>query len=114
VGALKIWKYLSLPGFLRNGKGNQMNKFLVTLGLVGFVLATSVLFTHADESVGGKVQDAAGDASTSAKKTTRKAKQKVRKATGTDTVGKDVKDKANDVADDVSNTAKKTDRKLSN
>jgi hypothetical protein len=85
-----------------------MNKLLITFGLAGVIIATSVLFTaRADETIGGKVQDTAGDTSTSVKKTTRKAKKNIRKATGTDTVGKDIKDKANDAGDDISNTAKK-------
>jgi hypothetical protein len=91
-----------------------MNKFIVTFGLAGIISSTSILFLHADESVGGKVQDATGDATTSAKKTTRTAKRKVRKATGTDTVGKDMKDKVNDAGDDISNSAKKTGNKISN
>ena len=54
----------------------------------------------------------AGDAKTDAKKSTRKAKRHMRKATGNDNVGKDLKDAGNDASDDISNTAKKAKNKV--
>ncbi len=66
---------------------------------------------HADETVGGQVKDAAGDASIGMKKAGRSAKRGVRKATGNDTMGKDMKDKANDMKDDATNEVDKAKRK---
>jgi intein-encoded DNA endonuclease-like protein len=92
-----------------------MNKKVFALSMVG-ALALSLHLTsvRADESTTDRIKDAAGDQSTAAKKTVRKAKQSVRKEAGTDTAGKDVKDKANDAGDSISNEAKKDQRKLSN
>jgi hypothetical protein len=87
-----------------------INKLLI-VGLMLVLGGATGRSVFAEESAGNKVQDAAGDASAKTKKVVRKGKQKVRKAVGTDTMGKDIKDKVNDVGDDVSNEANKAKRK---
>jgi hypothetical protein len=67
--------------------------------------------SRAEESTINKMKDGVGDATTNTKKLVRKGNRKLRKATGNDTVMKDVKDKANDVSDDVNNGADKMKRK---
>ena len=74
-----------------------------------------ILFTwpaHADDKPATTVKNEASDAKTNTKKNWRKTKRKVRKATGNDTVGKDVKDSVNDAGDDINNAAKKTKNKV--
>ncbi len=79
-------------------------------------LLSSVLFAatplRAEETVGEKVQNAAGDVKTSVKKSHRAAKRHTRKALGNDSVLKDAKDKVQDTGDDLSNDAKKLKRKV--
>jgi hypothetical protein len=80
--------------------------------LTALCLSSAVLsIAHADESVGEKVENKAGDMKTDAKKEHRAAKRHARKAHGTDNVAKDAKDKMNDAGDGVSNEAEKTKRK---
>jgi len=84
---------------------------LPMLGLLA--LATvSAPPARAEESVGDKARDSAADTKRDVKKGVRKIKQRVRKATGTDSTGKDIKDKVNDVGDDFDAAADKTKRKL--
>jgi hypothetical protein len=83
-----------------------MNKFIYLSSIGLIAISSQVVAVHADETAGEKVQNAAGDAKTDAKKD-------VRTATGNDSIGKDAKDKANDVGDDISNNADKVDRKVS-
>ena len=88
-------------------KENKMIKAAIVFFVLGLISTPHIQAAVADDTPTQTIQKSASDASTNAKKTTRKAKKTARKATGTDTVTKDVKDKANDVGDDVSNTAKK-------
>ena len=53
------------------------------------------------------VKNTAIDAGTGTKKMVRTGKRKVRKAMGTDTVGKDIRDKVQDVGDDIDGARKK-------
>jgi uncharacterized membrane protein YtjA (UPF0391 family) len=83
-------------------------------GVLGVMLALMFGFSfslpqkaHADESAGQKVNDAAHDTTTTAKKKSRHAKKEVRDATGNHSVKEDVKDSAKDAKDDVSNSADK-------
>lgn len=76
------------------------------------LLILSASPVRADDSAATAVKNDASDAKTSVKKNWRKGKRKARKAAGTDTVGKDVKDSTNDVGDDVNNAAKKTKNKI--
>jgi hypothetical protein len=87
--------------------------YYFTLSALSLLFISSEAFNftaHADETATEKVENKAGDIKTAAKKTTRKAKRHIRKAAGTDTVGKDAKDKVNDVKDDVSNGVDKMKR----
>jgi hypothetical protein len=84
--------------------------------MLGLILGAAILSSRsqvavAEESVGDKMQDAAGDAKTDMKKAGRGLKQTGRKAVGKDNIAKDAKDKMNDVGDDVSNGAEKAKRK---
>jgi len=81
---------------------------------------TFALFTirsapaQAEDSATTKVENTASDAKTDTKKSVRKMKRKTRKAAGTDTVGKDLKDSANDAKDNMQNTTDKTKNKINN
>ena len=70
----------------------------------------SYLESGASESAFSKSQDVATDAKTRTKKTIRKAKRKIRKVTGQDSVLKDTKDEFNDIGDDLSGSAEKAKR----
>jgi hypothetical protein len=83
------------------------------------ILAVALVTIHAtpvraDDSATTKIENGASDAKTSTKKGVRKAKRKMRKAAGTDTVGKDIKDSANDTKDNMENAKDKTENKLKN
>ncbi len=76
-----------------------------------FISSEAFNYAHADDTTTTeKVENKAGDVKTGAKKDGRAMKRKARKATGTDTAGKDVKDKANDVKDDANNAVDKATR----
>ena len=82
--------------------------------IVGLLALASLPDTRAraDEGVTDKVKDSATDTKRDVRKGVRKVKRKFRKAAGTDTVGKDVKDKVHDVGDDLDAASQKTERKL--
>ena len=86
--------------------GLRYTAALLSLALAGIVSLGSPL-VRAEDSVVKDVKDAGSDAKTNTKKGVRKAKRKVRKATGNDSVSKDIKDGINDVGDDMSNAAEK-------
>jgi hypothetical protein len=64
----------------------------------------------ANSDVGTKLQNDADDAKRDTKKTGRKAKKKVRDATGHGSVKKDAEDSVNNLKDDVSTEGKKLKR----
>jgi hypothetical protein len=80
---------------------------LATIAALGSLVLP---IAKAEESTVNKVKDTVGDASTQTKKTARTEKRKLRGATGTDNLGKDIKDKANDAGDSLSNSANKAKR----
>jgi len=83
--------------------------FFGLIALLLFVPTFQASLSHAEESTTNKMKDDLGDAKTNSKKIARKAKQKLRKATGTDTTLKDAKDKGNDIKDDATNEAEKVE-----
>src|SRR4051794_11556638 len=75
---------------------------LVSTASVSFGCGSTIEATAlADEVAGSQVKDAATDLKRDVKKGTRKVSRKVRKATGNDSIGKDVHDKVNDIGDDL-------------
>ena len=80
--------------------------FTVLLALAHFVSA------QADESANTTIKNSSEDVKASTKKTVRNIKRKTRKAAGTDTAGKDIKDSVNDAGDDINKNAKKTKNKI--
>lgn len=68
--------------------------------------------TYAAESVQEKVEDKAGDATTKTKILKRKAKRKIRDATGNGSVSKDAKDAVQDTYDKSANGVRKQKRHL--
>jgi hypothetical protein len=86
---------------------------VIAFAIVAF-FAVHTPSAKADDSAMTKTENAASDAKTTTKKTARKSARKVRKATGTDTVGKDMKDSANDAKDNVNNSTQKMKNKVNN
>ena len=87
---------------------NRLLSFTLTaLAGAGFLLHQS----FADESTTEKVQNTGTDIKRDTKKNVRKMKRRIRKATGNDTVGKDIKDGANDLGDTIDAAATKAKRK---
>jgi len=83
-------------------------KFLSHPTFLFFALLTIAQpHSFADESPGTATKNTAEDAKAGTKKTVRKAKRQVRKATGNDTAAKDVRDKVNDVSDDTEKNVNK-------
>ncbi len=78
-----------------------------TVVVVGFTAANA----FAEETTTNKVKDQVGDAKVSAKKAYRSTKRSVRKATGTDSAAKDLKDVGGDMHDSISNGADKMKHK---
>lgn len=71
------------------------------------VLASLFAFSAFAQDAVNSAKDAGSDVKRDTKKSTRTAKRKFRKATGQDTMGKDVKDKANDLGDDAKAASEK-------
>lgn len=88
------------------------NRRFMSVILACSTLALQPRFVHAGETPSEQFKDRVGDTNTDAKKAIRKQKRKIRKATGNDSLKKDVEDHANDVKDDVSNSADKLKRKM--
>ncbi len=93
-------------------KTNPQKKIALisALSLLGLAALTSP--SWADETVGEKIESKAEDTKNATKKNWRKAKKKVRDATGNSNVGEDIKDGAKNVGDDVSSGAKKLKNKV--
>jgi hypothetical protein len=84
---------------------------LVVCAISVLAIGTTILHkAHAEETTTNKIKDTTDDAVTDAKKTARAEGRKIRQSTGTDNLGKDLKDKTNDVKDDVNNSVNKAKR----
>ena len=90
-----------------------IQSLVLALAVVAFFAVHSTP-ARADDSATTKVENTASDAKTDTKKAARKGARKVRKAAGTDTAGKDIKDSANNTKDDVNNTTQKMKNKANN
>jgi hypothetical protein len=66
----------------------------------------------AEETTGEKIESKVEATTNNAKEAGRKAKKKIRKATGNESVTEDLKDGAKNVSDDIEHGVKKTKRKL--
>ncbi len=89
----------------------MIRKILVLTALALFVFGYNTVMTQVvradDNTISKQTADKIDDAKTDTTKSVRKLKRTARKATGTDTAVKDVKDKASDVGDDAKNTVNK-------
>jgi hypothetical protein len=99
-------------------KGTKNMKKIIQSSVVAFAIvaffAVHTPSAKADDSAMTKTENAASDAKTATKKTARKGARKVRKAAGTDTAGKDMKDSANNAKDSMDNSAQKMKNKANN
>ena len=75
-----------------------------------FIFLLSALAVDAAESM--KTSDAVQDVKTDTKKSVRTLKRHGRKAVGTDSAAKDVKDKVSDVQDDLEGSAHKVKNRM--
>jgi len=101
------------------GLYSSLMKLRIILSLTAaiFALAIGIHRTtanklFAEETTGEKIQNKAGDVNVGAKKTVRKAKKKIRDATGNHSLKEDIKDQARNAGDSIENTAKKIKRKV--
>ena len=92
----------------------KMNKLSI-LGLVAglfLFMAGDTKITRAEETAGEKVQNTTDDVVRGTKKTGRKAKKKVRDATGNRSRKEDAKDRMRNAGDEVEDSAKEVKRKV--
>jgi hypothetical protein len=76
-------------------------QFIATLAIAMFSFTTITPVKARAEDTTTTMQNKAEDVKADSKKGMRKMKRKGRKAMGTDTAGKDMKDAANDMGDDM-------------
>ena len=115
VGRLLLFVFLALAvlsflGSLLSGRGMKTPTLMTVFVVASAFTVTSLSF--AEETTTEKVENTAGDVKRDAKKSGRKFKRKVRKATGNDSVVEDAKDGLNNTGDAIGNAADKAKNKV--